>query len=80
MPIIGTTKIVLYMEVSLFQRLNNIMKYYYGTRTHVLSKKVSFIEEFHYKMCLFKKVLYSFVCTKTVLRGNSFGKIFYRQQ
>ena len=41
---IGTIKTVLYMEVSLIQRLSNTVKYYCGTRTSVLNREMSFIQ------------------------------------
>ena len=45
---IRTTKTVLYMEVSLIQRLSNTVKYYCGMRTSVL-KEVSFIQSVLYR-------------------------------
>ena len=44
MDTIGTTKTVLYMEVSFIQWLNNTVKYYRGTRTSVLNREMSFIQ------------------------------------
>ena len=41
---IGTTEKVLYMEVSLIQRLNNTAMYYCGIETGVLNREVSFIQ------------------------------------
>ena len=54
MDTIGTTKTVLYMEVSLIQRLNNTVKYYCGMRPSVLNREMSFIQG----------VLYTCVCIK----------------
>ena len=44
MGTIGTSEIILYMEVSLIQGLNNTGKYYCGARISVLIRRVSFIQ------------------------------------
>ena len=45
----GTTKTILYMEVSLIQIVSNTVEHYCGTRTSALNRdmSVSFIEAFH---------------------------------
>ena len=50
---IGTTKIVLHMEVSVIQWVNNTVMYYCGTRISVLNIQFfSFIKWFHFMLNL----------------------------
>ena len=42
---IGTSEIVLHMEVSLIQRLSNTIMYYCGTGTSPLNTEVPFIQK-----------------------------------
>ena len=59
-----TVKIVLFIEVSLIQRLSNIVKYYCGTRTSVLDKEMSSIQGVLYRkvpMCAQLKIFLVFM-------------------
>ena len=44
MDTIGTSEIVLYMEVSLLQRLSNTVIHYCGTRASAINREVLFIQ------------------------------------
>ena len=49
----GTAKIVVNIEVSLIQRLCDIVLYYCETRTSILNRNVPFIKRFHCNSLLY---------------------------
>ena len=56
MDTIRTTKLILYMEVSLIQWLNNAVKYYCGTKKVSLIERGNFINRFHFTSYMYLHV------------------------